>query len=183
MRSSALGWLFVVGAILALPVSGFEQEATLSGTVTDTTGGVLHGVTVTAVHEMSGNTFLGVTDERGIFRIPLRTGTYRITAELPGFTTVNRGGLELLVGQTAVVSLPMTPSGVQESVTVTGEAPLLDVTQSSLGGNIDPRQMQELPVYGRNWQELAMLAPGSRANASGDSPIPRDSGAYQINMD
>ena len=183
MRSSALRWLFIVGVILVLPVGGFAQEATLSGTVTDTTGGVLPGVTVTAVHEMSGNTFLGVTDERGTFRIPVRTGTYRITTELPGFSTVTRTGLELLVGQTAVVTLQMAPSGVQESVTVTGEAPLLDVTQSSLGGNIDPRQMQELPVNGRNWQDLAMLAPGSRANAGGDSPIPRESGNYQINMD
>ena len=53
----------VVGAVLILPVSGFAQEATLSGTVTDTTGGVLPGVTLTAVHEASGNTFEGVTDE------------------------------------------------------------------------------------------------------------------------
>ncbi|MGH6693316.1 MAG: carboxypeptidase regulatory-like domain-containing protein, partial [Gammaproteobacteria bacterium] len=151
--------------------------------VLDTTGGVLPGVTVTAVHEASGNTFVGVTDERGAFRLPVRTGVYRITLELPGFSTITRSGLELLVGQAAVVSFQMAPSGVQESVTVTGEAPLLDLTQSSLGGNIDPRQMQELPVNGRNWQDLAMLAPGSRANASGDSPIPRESGAYQINMD
>jgi hypothetical protein len=56
-------------------------------------------------------------------------------------------------------------SGVQESVTVTGEAPLLDVTQSSLGGNVDPRQLQDLPVQGRNWLDLVMLAPGSKVNA------------------
>ena len=183
MRSSAVTWLIVVGAMLALPLTGYAQEATVGGTVTDATGGVLPGVTVTAVHETSGNTFVAVADERGAFRIPVRIGVYRVTAELPGFATVTRTGLELLVGQQAVVSLQMAPSGVQESVTVTGEAPLLDLTQSSLGGNIDPRQMQELPVNGRNWQDLAMLAPGSRANASGDSPIPRDSGAYQINMD
>lgn len=182
MRFGVIGVLVIV-VMMALPAAAYPQEATLSGTVTDATGGVLPGVTVTAVHEMSGNTFLGVTDERGTFRIPVRTGIYRMTLELPGFTTLNRGGLELLVGQTAVVSLQMAPSGVQESVTVTGEAPLLDVTQSSLGGNIDPRQMQELPVNGRNWQDLAMLAPGSRANAGGDSPIPRESGNYQINMD
>ena len=183
MRSSAISWLIVVGAILALPLRAYAQEATLSGTVTDATGGVMPGVTVTAVHETSGNTFVAVTDERGAFRLPVRIGVYRVTAELPGFATVTRTGLELLVGQQAVVSLQMAPSGVQESVTVTGEAPLIDLTQSSVGGNIDPRQMQELPVNGRNWQDLAMLAPGSRANAVTDSPIPRDTGAYQINMD
>ncbi|MBI3048212.1 MAG: TonB-dependent receptor [Acidobacteria bacterium] len=182
MRFGVIG-LLVLGVTMASPVTGYGQEATLSGTVSDATGGVLPGVTVTAVHEASGNTFVGVTDERGAFRLPVRTGVYRLTLELSGFATLTRSGVELLVGQTAVVNLQMAPSAIQESVTVTGEAPLLDVTQSSMGGNIDPRQMQELPVNGRNWQDLAMLAPGSRANASGDSPIPRESGAYQINMD
>ena len=92
----------------------------MSGTMTDSTGGVLPGVTVTAVHEVSGNTFQTVTDSSGGFRFPVRTGTYRITAELSGFTTINRSGLELLVGQRAVVNLQMQPSSVQETVTANG---------------------------------------------------------------
>ena len=174
--------LVAIGVMLALPVIGYAQEATLSGTVTDSTGGVLPGVTVTALHEATGNTFLAVTDQRGAFRLPVRTGTMRVTVELTGFATVNRS-VELLLGQTAVVNLQMAPSTVQESVTVTGEAPLIDVSSSTVSGNIDPRQMQELPVNGRNWQDLSLLAPGSRANAGGESPVPRDTGAYQINMD
>ena len=74
MRSSLLRRLIVLGAILALPVTGYGQEAVVSGTVTDTTGGVLPGVTITAVHEASGNTFEAVTDERGIYRIAVRVG-------------------------------------------------------------------------------------------------------------
>src|SRR4029453_1227088 len=142
MTSAFVRWLLVVGVILALPAAGYAQEATLSGTVTDSTGGVLPGVTVTAVHEASGNTFEAVTDERGAFRIAARTGVFRVTAALPGFGTLTRGGLELLVGQQAVVNLQLSPSAVQESVTVTGEAPLIDTTSSSLGGNVDPRQTQ-----------------------------------------
>jgi hypothetical protein len=130
--------LGVIG-ILALPVFAYAQEATLSGTVTDTTGGVLPGVTVTAVHEASGNTFEGVTDERGVFQIPLRTGAYRITAQLQGFAVITRSGLELLVGQQAVVNLQLSPSTVQESVTVTGEAPLVTTTQSSQASNTSIR--------------------------------------------
>jgi len=183
LGSRILRQLILILAFVVVPVVGSAQEATLSGTITDSTGGVLPGVTVTALHEATGNTFVAVTDDRGAFRLPVRTGIYTLTAELAGFTTVSRSGLELLVGQQAVVSLQMAPSTVQESVTVTGEAPLLEVTQSRIGGNIDPRQMQELPVNGRNWQDLAMLVPGSRANAGGDSPLPRDTGAYQINMD
>jgi len=79
------------------------QDATVSGTVTDSSGGVLPGVTVTALHEATGNTFVAVTNERGAFRLPVRTGAFRITVELPNFATVNRT-VELLLGQTAVVA-------------------------------------------------------------------------------
>ncbi|PYR69742.1 MAG: hypothetical protein DMF88_05080, partial [Acidobacteria bacterium] len=133
-------------ALLALlPIGAWAQEATLSGTVTDTTGGVLPGVTITATHTATGNTFVAVTDEKGGYRIPVRVGMFKVDAELPGFGTVSRQ-VDLLVGQTAVLNLQMAPSTVQESVTVTGEAPLVDTATSTLGTNVDPRQMQELPV-------------------------------------
>ena len=178
-------WVVVVAAILALPLTGFAQEAAITGTVTDSTGGVLPGVTVTAVHEATGNTFVAVSDERGIFRIPARVGGYRMTAELSGFTTVTRSGLNLLIGQTATVNLQLAVTGVSESVTVTGEAPLINTTQSTLAGNIDPRQMQELPIMGREWTSLALLAPGNRTNSAGATPI-EDRGdvrEFQLNMD
>ncbi len=80
----------VIGAIVMLPILGHAQESTINGTVTDSTGAVVPGVTVTATNIESGNTFVAVTDERGDFRLPVRVGNYRIKAELPGFTTVNR---------------------------------------------------------------------------------------------
>src|SRR6266850_4278568 len=177
--------LLGIVAILALPVVAHAQDATLSGTVTDTTGGVLPGVTVTAVNEASGNTFEGVTDERGVFQIPLRTGAYRVTAQLQGFAVVTRSGLELLVGQQAVVNLQLSPSTVRETVTVTGEAPLVTTTQSSQASNIDPRQLSELPVNGRNWLDLTMLAAGSRINTvASDDLMPKASvGTSQLNVD
>src|SRR5262245_52342254 len=131
---SLFRFAFAIMAVLFLPVTGYTQDATLSGTVTDSSGAVLPGVTVTATHTASGNTFLGVTDGSGTFRIPVRTGQIRVTAELSGFATVTRT-LELLVGQQAVANLQLSPSAVQENVTVTGQAPLLDVTSSTLGGN------------------------------------------------
>ena len=186
MRGIRLLLSIAVAAILMAPRIASSQEAALSGTVTDATGGVLPGVTVVAVHEASGNTFQAVTDERGGYRIAVRIGLYRLTAELSGFATLTRSGVEVQVGQTGVVNLQLSPSGVQESVTVTGEAPLIETTQSSLGGNIDARQMQELPVNGRNWQDLVVLAPGNRANAVSDAPTSGDRGGnrdYQLNMD
>ena len=176
MQLRIFGPVALMFTLLALlPVGAWAQEATLSGAVTDSTGGVLPGVTITATHTATGNTFVAVTDERGGYRIPLRVGMFKVDAELPGFGTVSRQ-LELLVGQVAVLNLQMAPSTVQESVTVTGEAPLVDTQTSTLGTNVDPRQMQELPVNGRNWMDLTLLAPGSRANAVAETPITTEVG-------
>ena len=155
--------LLVIGAIVMLPALGHAQESTMIGTVSDPTGSVVPGVTLTATNIESGNTFVAVTDERGDFRLPVRVGNYKITAELAGFTTVSRS-LQMLVGQTVVVNIQMVPATVAETVTVTGEAPLVDTTTSKVAGNIDPRQMQELPLNGRNWMDLTLLAPGARRN-------------------
>ena len=186
MRSILVRCLLLVCALVALPASGFAQEAVLSGTVSDSTGGVLPGVTVTAVHEATGNRFVGVTDERGMFRIPARIGTFNLTAELQGFNTVTLTGITLLVGQTATVPMQMAVSSLQETVTVTGEAPLLDVSQSSLGGNIDQAQMESLPAQGGDWTSLALLAPGNRTTSMGaGQPVQdrTDVREFQLNMD
>lgn len=189
MTGRFLRCVLAIGVILALPVLAYAQEAVLTGTVTDSTGAVLPGVTVTAVHEATGNRFIAVTDERGVYRIPARVGAYQLTVELQGFTSVSRTGLQLLVGQIVAIDLEMAPSTVQETVTVTAEAPLLNVSTSSLGGNIDPQQVQELPVQGRNWMALAMLAPGSRmTNPDDTTPIANRGAAgdirqYQFNLD
>ena len=182
MQSSVVRRLILLGAMLALPALAFAQEATLTGTITDSTGGVLPGVTVVAVNEASGNQFESVTDARGVYRIPARVGTYRITAQLTGFSTVNRTGVNLLVGQTATVNVQMAPSTLQETVTVTGEAPLIETTTSKLGGNIDPKQVQELPGPGRNWMALALLAPGSRTSSTNaTAPLPDRNGGERVN--
>jgi hypothetical protein len=181
--------LMVVGAtavsIATLPVIAYAQEANISGGVKDATGGVLPGVTLQAVQIETGNSFEAVTDARGEYRLPVRAGVYRISAELQGFAPFIRTGLELLIGQQAVINIQMSPQAVAESITVTGEAPLVDVKSSSLGTNIDPRQMKELPINGRNWMDLALLAAGNRANKVGndDEMLPRPTGTVQINLD
>ena len=185
MTSRLVRSVLFVCTILTVPALGYAQEAVLSGTVTDSTGGVLPGATVQAQQDATGNTFEAVTDARGSYRMPVRIGTYKITTQLQGFNTATRLGVELLVGQTAVINLQMSPSGVAESLTVTGQSPLVDTTTSSLGGNIDQRQVTELPSNGRNWMSLALLAPGNRTNAQGALPV-QDRGdvrEFQLNMD
>src|SRR5215468_5550113 len=189
MTSRAIRRVTVVCAILtilAIPAVGHAQEATLAGVITDSTGGVLPGVTIKAVNEDSGNSFEAVTDGRGAYRIAVRIGNYQITATLVGFTSLTRR-LELQVGQTTVVNLQLASSTVQESVTVTGEAPLVATTTSSVSGNIDPKQMSDLPVLGRNWMSLSLLAPGNRTNTQGSVPVQdRHSGdvrEFELNVD
>jgi hypothetical protein len=181
-------WL-MVAAMVVMPLVAHAQEATLSGTVTDETGGALPGVVVRAVNEATGNNFEAVSDARGAYRLAVRVGTYRVTAELAGFATLNRT-VTLLVGQQAVADLQMSVSTLQESVTVTGAAPLLDVTGSTLSSNIDSRQLETLPVQGREWVALVMLAPGNRVNeVNSDQPSSlgsrgsRRGGDYQLNID
>ncbi len=112
----------------------------------------------------------------------MRTGVYRIVAELQGFTSVNKSGLELQVGQEIVMNLEMSTGRLDQSITVTTEAPLVDVTQSRASGVVDQRQVQELPVNGRSFLDLAMMAPGNRANAITDAPV-AGNGNFQINVD
>ena len=161
MRSGLLVRLLLASMILTLPMTAHAQEAAVSGIISDSSGGVLPGVAVRAVHEATGNAFETVTDERGAYRLAVRVGAFRITAQLQGFNTITRA-VELLVGQTGVLNLQMSPAGVAETVTVTAESPLIETTTSTLGGNIDPRQVAEMPVNGRNFINLALMAPGSR---------------------
>ena len=182
MRFGRFVWVTIVTALLAWPLAAHAQDATLNGSVRDNTGAVLPGVTVTATHEAAGTTFVSVTDERGLYRVPVRAGVYRVSAELPGFTTVLRPGVELLLGRQVTLDLELAVSGVQETVTVTGEAPLIDTTSSNIASNIDPRQMQDLPLNGRNWMDLTLLSPGSRTNSATEIPQDRQ-GYFQVNVD
>ena len=115
----------------------------------------------------------------------MRIGVYKITATLSGFSTVTRDGRRD-ARRADEHDQPSDGAGdVSETVTVTGEAPLIETTTSSLGANIDPRQVSELPSQGRNWMSLALLAPGNRTNAQGALPV-QDRGdvrEFQLNVD
>jgi len=176
--------LALVLALLAPMVAFAQSDATLTGTIVDESKAVLPGVTVTAVETGSGRQHVAVTDARGQFRLPnLSPGRYRFTSELPGFSTVLIPQIELLVGQNANIPVTMRVAALAETVTVTSEAPLVDISSSEVGGNIDRRQMEELPLQGRNWQELSLLIKGITANDATNRPgVDRDD-AFQLNLD
>src|SRR5207245_3254748 len=123
------------------------QEASRVGTVAGETKAVLPGATVTASEISTGQQFSAVRTEKGEYRLPtVPPGTYRIQAELTGFSTVVLERVELLVGQHATIPFTLKLAQVNETVTVAGESPLVDTASSQVSGNVDRRQMEELPL-------------------------------------
>ncbi len=120
--------LFLLCVLVLIPAAVFAQ-ASIAGVVKDTSGAVLPGVTVeTASPALIEKTRSAVTDGTGQYRIEnLRPGTYSITFTLTGFTTVKREGIELTGSFTASVNTDMRVGAVAETVTVTGETPVVDV--------------------------------------------------------
>jgi hypothetical protein len=151
--------------------------------VTDDTKAVLPGATITATNLATGVQVVGVSDERGEFRVlNLPPGMYKVQVELSGFSSVVMPSIELLVGQNATMPVTLKVVQLSETVTVSSEAPLVDVTSSQVAGNVNRRQMEELPLQGRNWLELSKLVKGITANEiSNDSGVSAD--MFQLNLD
>lgn len=173
-------------SVWLIPAMGSAQEAaTLSGRAEDTSGGALPGVTVLVVENNTGRQELAVTDSSGDFRVSaLPPGSYRVEASLSGFANMVIPEIELLVGQNASITIQMALAGVEETITVTAESPLVDLLSSEVAGNVDRRMMEELPVQGRNWMELALLVRGITANDTNNNRpgIARDE-SFQLNLD
>ena len=164
MKAASIRGLLIAFATLILAAPSYAQEATFTGTATDSTGSVLPGVTITAVNDASGNVFTTVTDERGEFRMPVRVGVYTIKAELVAFGAFTKEGVRLGVGESAILNFTLKLATVAESITVTGEAPLVDTKKSELSGRVEQKQVENLPLNGRNWLDLVALVPGARGN-------------------
>lgn len=155
----------------AAPVFAQVRLAEVSGTVTDESGGVLPGVTVTATHTATAQARSTTTESRGTYVLTaLPVGVYEIRGELPGFRPVIITEVRLGIGESARLDIRLKVATITETVTVKGEAPLVDPTKSDLTGRIDQTQIEQLPLSGRNWMNLAALAPGVKSEARGEQP-------------
>jgi hypothetical protein len=160
----------VVAVICASGTVARAQQASIVGAVIDDTKAVLPGVAVTATDQAAGRQNAAVTNDRGEYRLlNMPPGKYTLQAELSGFSTVVLRDVELLVGQNATIPITMKLATVSETLTVLGESPLVDTTSSQVAGNVDRRQMEQLPIQGRNWMELSKLVKGVTANDVGNS--------------
>src|SRR5436190_4894528 len=131
------------------------------GTVSDSSGSVVPGATVTAKNTGTGAIQLTTTDAQGRYRIPaLPVGDYEVQTELSGFQSVVHTGIRLSVGADVVVDFSLPIGQINELLTVTAAVPLVNTTTASLGTVVDPEQIRELPLNGRNLEELVLLSPG-----------------------
>src|SRR6266516_6518625 len=161
MRTWFVG-LFAFMVWILLAPSAFAQNAQITGSVKDSSGAIIPGATVTARNVDTGLTRVAVTDGAGEYRLPsLPPGRYSVGTELSGFSTETRPDIILIIDQTAILTFVLKPAAIAESVTVTGDSPIVDVTRSDVSTSVSTQQIQDLPVASRRWIDLAMLTPGT----------------------
>jgi hypothetical protein len=147
--------------LLAGPAFAQGGRTEITGTVLDQAKAVLPGVTITVTNEATGLQRTAVTSGDGRFVVPtLVPGTYTIKAELLGFQTLTQTGVVLSVGQEVALNLTLAVASLAETITVTGESPLVEVTSSKIGSNITNAEIDGLPSQGRNQLSLMQLVPG-----------------------
>src|SRR5690242_9282141 len=154
--------LFFIGILTVLAESGWAQvTGVLSGRVTDATDAGVPGATVAARSLETGATRTATTDESGAYKIvAVPIGPLEVRAEKGGSKTAVRLGINLAVGQEAVANLRLEVGTVSDQVTITAETPLVNTTTAAISGLVNERQVKELPLNGRSFDNLMTLNPG-----------------------
>ena len=166
MRGVSIAAVIVAFILVAAPATAQTTNGVISGIISDAQGGVLPGVTVTGRNIETGITRTVVTESDGRYRLAaLPPGRYEIKAELQGFGAANVPEMTLTTGTELTRNITMQVQGLNESVTVTGEAPIVEVTKSEVSGVITQDQMQNLPLATRQPMDLALLMPGTSQDA------------------
>ncbi|MEZ5287961.1 MAG: carboxypeptidase-like regulatory domain-containing protein [Vicinamibacterales bacterium] len=165
-----LFWLTVLCAVFPAGAPALAQgpEATLSGSVVDTTGTLLPGATVTVTNEKTGEARVVKATEGGLYRVTqLKPSVYTIRAVVEGLAPTEYTGIELSAGLAMALDLQLSPPGVTETVVVTGAAPSLDLSSARMGVNVNAREVQDLPINGRQMSQLYLQAPGAVNTGTG----------------
>jgi hypothetical protein len=169
-KFSAAVFLLTIGLTFLSCALLFAQGSAgrIVGTITDANGGAVSGATVTILDVDRGTTRALVSDETGAFNAPnLLPGNYKVRAEFKGFKTTERQNVVLEVGQEIRVDLSLQPGEQTQTITVTEEIPLVDTTNAELGGTIQSAVINDLPLNGRNFENLLTLRPGVEVYSGG----------------
>src|SRR5690349_10890693 len=153
---------------LALPLMIVRQAAAqatssaLSGVVRDPSAAVIAGAEITVTNSETGISRSATTNASGVFRVgELIPGNYQITVAVAGFSKETRKDIVLLVGQELGVNFALKVGALEQEIVVTGEAPVIETTVSSVASNVTQEQLRELPLNGRAFTDLVTLNPGA----------------------
>jgi len=167
-------YLFCICLMLLLSGVGRTQQnvtsATLSGRIEDATGAVVSGASVTAMHHETNQQLTTTTDHEGRYRfLYLRTGDYDLTVAADGFSPITRQ-LTLSVGQAVDLSIKLDVAGVSAQVNIGGtDLPVIETVRTQITETVRPREINDLPLNGRNYLDLALLIPGVSATNTGSN--------------
>ncbi len=156
--------------LLVLFISAFAQgDGRIAGTVTDTAGAVVPGATVTVTNEATGDVRTATSSAQGSFLIvALKPSTYTVVVASSNFETLTRSKLTVLVGQQLDLDLKLQAKGVKVEVNVVaGEESLANTSSASLSANVNPREVEGLPINGRQLSQLYLQAPGGVNSGTG----------------
>ena len=193
MRSKSLPVVvLLIAGFMFSSSKAFGQQTGLSGVITDSQGGGIPGATVEA-KQTGGSTYYATTNARGVYVVPSVTAAeFTIKATAPGFATAEKKIL-LLVGQLATVDISLPIASTSTAIVVeSSDYTAIDTTSSAVAGNVTPKEVEDIPVNGRNYVELSALVPGIKSNSFGNTPAASgqstnagdaETGKFQITLD
>lgn len=159
--------LFIVFATCSATLAQTYQGRIL-GAVSDQNGAIIKGAKITITNVETGVSRALETTETGDYVAPnLPPGLYKITAEAQGFKRIERTGIRLEVAKDARIDLALQPGSFSEAVTITGDTPLIETTNNTLGGTFSNKSINDLPLNGRDFQNLVVLRPGVQRQTGG----------------
>jgi len=167
---NTIKFLTVTFGVLLLCLPAFSQGNTgrILGSVFDQSGGTVAGATVTVIDTERGITRTLTTDDAGEYNAPnLTPGNYTVRAEAKGFKKLERQNIVLEVGKEVRVDLTVQPGAQEQTVTVTEAVPLVETTNATLGGTLETKEIADLPLNGRDYQNLMGLRPGVMQQVGG----------------
>src|SRR5207245_2010019 len=168
-------------ALSLFAAQGYAQVtgATLSGTITGPSEAVIPKAQVSVRNTATGVTREVTADTAGFYSVPnLLPGNYEVTVMSPGFSTARQSNVELGVGAQQQLNISLKVGETSQTVEVTEAAPLIQLTSSTLSGEVESTTVRELPLNGRDWASLATLSPGVNAI---ETQLPFEAGATRGN--
>jgi len=164
MRGVLGGAMLVAGLVVAMPVRAQNVAASIQGRVTDSSGEAIQGARVTVRNTGTGDTREMITDASGRYHAPLLSpGEYEVKVALAGFQTVEHRGIRLTVGQDAVADVSLEIGKMTEELVVAGDVSRVNLTSGAVTGLVGEKEIRDLPLNGRSFQQLALLQPGVQA--------------------